>query len=1185
MFILKKFKKEIFSFFSKMLIFLFILCFFAKYDKNFLNYSIVKADSNYSFINSDKNEDLNYNSLFYLPASLSPKSVLSTEYNDPRTQYDTPDPNLPSNIERFRVKTKPKTDEEIKNDLTENDIYQQIQNYKIGETVEVSTPDELLVALWGRHGTYQDNPNPPSDSNAPQFNITHIVLTKDIVITFGLTRKGYQSFTDLNWSTWRHIPNRNIVIDGTDRLGNKHTLEINGRALDTRISIDSDNYKSNFVMNNIKLQGTDYYGVVSAYTNATKKKIIYRNVSYQGSQLAASYATNITFTGKNDVNINLSYQQLEPKPITDSNGNVRYDVQLGQKVYSILPYQSALPTAYYAQQILECCSVTFAYNTEFNGFTANDIAFSLGYLSTNVSDINVMDHAKINITSSNQGSYQELGETAAISLRNGKMEIHPHATLNVNANQYVPNPNLPQGDVFNQVNTLSSRDLIHLSPSISSSPTNLQIDDFAVVNAKQTGIIDNSLTVSGAVHISNNSSINIGKWGQLHIISQNADSVINGIKSYSSKPVLYMDDNATISVDQPGTFDLQGDGEYSGSRSLIRLGNNSKFQFNRARLINIQYNGKQKNTNLISMSSGNMKVENMNIYAWNFGNSEAAGTNSDPLFNTAGYDYYWPTIFHFEANYGYGGFVGISNQASSLFPEDLTSLKANYNTDKFQRVMFQYIPTVYFGDFDNKPNDNPLDPNSYTIKGKILTDDMSNPDGNYIPLKDAYVRLTGHVKNTRSASEVGNVDLDQPFNNTISPNPRWSNIDVSGIDLTSNFSAITNDNGEFTVSLPKDSNSGKQKTFMASDYTDSLNTKPLENGRIQAFAFKNGNFNTANLEVEDKVAPTAKGVSLLYTVVGREALNPKSFIDLTTLKDLSPLTNSNAYTKLDDYNFSFAPQNAADNRSFWDTPGDNKAVYINVSDHAGNTVTVKSNVSILNDSLFLQVRRPNAVIEQPSGSDSWTDTQWQQWIKTNNFNDVHAMQINNDGTLTEITNQITNSSSRLSLGENDINYQVTNGSKTISANGKITVKTNQLTLKLPTNTSGNIIPINFGNYNSSKNGILDPKETLSYPVQVIDDRINQSNSYNVSVKADKFTPEASTIDLGFFDNSSNLFSNLIDNDIVIISGRENKNFDIITGSGMETNKKLKIKKQNVDNRLTGHKFETKLTWTLTENVP
>ena len=61
--------------------------------------------------------------------------------------------------------------------------------------------------------------------------------------------------------------------------------------------------------------------------------------------------------------------------------------------------------------------------------------------------------------------------------------------------------------------------------------------------------------------------------------------------------------------------------------------------------------------------------------------------------------------------------------------------------------------------------------------------------------------------------------------------------------------------------------------------------------------------------------------------------------------------------------------------------------------------------------------------------------------------------------------------------------------------------------------------------------------------------------------------------------------NLIDNDVVIISGRENKNFDIITDSGMETNKKLKIKKQNADNHLTGHKFETKLTWALTENVP
>lgn len=43
-------------------------------------------------------------------------------------------------------------------------------------------------------------------------------------------------------------------------------------------------------------------------------------------------------------------------------------------------------------------------------------------------------------------------------------------------------------------------------------------------------------------------------------------------------------------------------------------------------------------------------------------------------------------------------------------------------------------------------------------------------------------------------------------------------------------------------------------------------------------------FNTANLEIEDKVDLTAKEASLFYTVVGLEALNPKSFIDLTTLK-------------------------------------------------------------------------------------------------------------------------------------------------------------------------------------------------------------------------------------------------------------------------------------------------------------
>lgn len=47
------------------------------------------------------------------------------------------------------------------------------------------------------------------------------------------------------------------------------------------------------------------------------------------------------------------------------------------------------------------------------------------------------------------------------------------------------------------------------------------------------------------------------------------------------------------------------------------------------------------------------------------------------------------------------------------------------------------------------------------------------------------------------------------INNTISPNPRWSNIDGSGTDLTSIFYAIMNGYGL----QPKNSNSGKQKAF------------------------------------------------------------------------------------------------------------------------------------------------------------------------------------------------------------------------------------------------------------------------------------------------------------------------------------------------------------------------------------
>ena len=47
----------------------------------------------------------------------------------------------------------------------------------------------------------------------------------------------------------------------------------------------------------------------------------------------------------------------------------------------------------------------------------------------------------------------------------------------------------------------------------------------------------------------------------------------------------------------------------------------------------------------------------------------------------------------------------------------------------------------------------------------------------------------------------------------MSPNPRWSNIDSSGPDLTSIFYAIMNGDGL----QPKNSNSGKQKAFTASN--------------------------------------------------------------------------------------------------------------------------------------------------------------------------------------------------------------------------------------------------------------------------------------------------------------------------------------------------------------------------------
>ncbi|BDR55964.1 pectate lyase-like adhesive domain-containing protein [Xylocopilactobacillus apis] len=1132
---------------------------------------------------------------FYGKTVFDDTAAANSATDDPREQYDTPDPDDPTNIAKFRVKTHSETNDQIKQRLIDGDVYGQIQRYKSeGETAYVSTPNELLNALWGRKGAYKSSDayptfGPNASGAVAQVNITHIVLTKDIVFTYGTTVNGYQSFTNLVGLTGNYIPNRNIVIDGIDPRDptkTKHTLDFNGAYNAARIDLNSNYFKSKFVFNNVNLQGTDYFGIGSAVNNTINKTVIYRNVKYRGSQLAASYYTDIVFTGYNDIQPSISYQTLQPvsSGASDSKGPIYDDAKPGKTTYAYGHLPSNAPAGstatYYCQQIMESYNVTFAYNTKFDSFTPTDSSFVLGYYLSNGKpcNINVMDHAEVNASSTNQGSVMEYAYSATIQLWSGELEVHPHAVLNINAYEF--QNTAPNGDT-NTNNTTHNpnytRDLINLTPQGGFNP-NIKIDDYATLNGNQSGPIASAGLSNGAVGLGAGASIDVGKWGKFNIKSVNA--------GMTTRPVLYMANSAKVNVSQPGTFDLQGDGDYKGVRSLIQLGSSATFQFNRARMVNIQYNGVQPNTKLITMNPGQMDVQNMDVYAWNRGNTAANGTHPDAYDNVEGKDYLWQSIFNFAANYNSSGFLNIDPTASSLFPTDIEDIRTNYNTNNFQRVMFHYIPTVYVK-FTSQPVDDPSDVNSYTISGNTFTDDITDPNADYVPLANAYVRLNGRVQN----SVLG---LDQPFLNEISSDSKWSDLSGSGIDIKSNFSAISDSSGNFIVQLPKDASTNYQKTFMASDLNDQTNTKPNENGRIQAFAFKAGNYNTASIAVNDQIPPKAQAAPLRYTVVGRTIPDPKYFIDLTSITDLDPNTNSNSFTVLTDYTFKFNSQNEVTNDAFWQTPGANKTVLVDVSDPSGNITTVSAHVTISAAPVFIEISKPKAIVKIPDNSSSWTNAQWQQWITINNPNSVKALKINDDGSTNDISSSMTNDAN-LHSGLNTVQYKVSTGDVApapteVTEAASIELRSDTVELKLPSDASGTK-SIDFGRFGSYNTGYLTPKETNTYPVNVIDDRVDKDHDWQLSINSTQFSSTSSVIpveslDLGLLDSSTNTFSSIVQTDSIITTGQTNKNLDLMTGAGfLNSDLKLTVNRPYVDSKISSGKYNAKLTWTLIKEVP
>ncbi|QFR24812.1 hypothetical protein [Schleiferilactobacillus harbinensis] len=151
---------------------------------------------------------------------------------------------------------------------------------------------------------------------------------------------------------------------------------------------------------------------------------------------------------------------------------------------------------------------------------------------------------------------------------------------------------------------------------------------------------------------------------------------------------------------------------------------------------------------------------------------------------------------------------------------------------------------------------NALTDKSTTVTGTVTT--LDGLTGAEKPLAGAYVRVSGHVNNKNSNAiwtngttptyTAAQVNADQPIAPATIVSPVANNPSL-GTQYTANFNAVSGTDGRFTI------NTAGNAPLMASNPSDTANASPTTNGRIQAYAFKNGNDSSTNTPVTDATPP------------------------------------------------------------------------------------------------------------------------------------------------------------------------------------------------------------------------------------------------------------------------------------------------------------------------------------------
>lgn len=401
-------------------------------------------------------------------------------------------------------------------------------------------------------------------SNWSQLN--NALLNKDVTT---INVKADIVNNELSFYLNRYIPQRSIKINGNNHYIDFRGISFyNGNAVQKNTTVQID-------INNLKMYGQNYYGPFT-YSGATSSKsatnrpfgdgyIRYKDSSYEGAQLTASYTYDIIFAGT------VSNKSAANSYVSPAD-NATYRTQ-------------GIP-----QVNIEATNIIFEPNANYIGSTEGAGVFVL----RNNGGISLGENSNVSLSTFNNNGGSGENDDSVLTL-DGGISCGKGAKLSINTRKDRP------------------QSAINIKG-------NLSLDNASQLNV----IVDDQFNTTGqstnvAVINIPSSSLKISQSATLAITGNIKRS---GLSKYLTVGIINQTGNSQLEVNQDGNLliDLKGSSKYL---SVFKSPSSSSISLNSAKLVDINLNNiAADNTVNLFEISGNFSAKLQKISAWNSTNTK-----------------------------------------------------------------------------------------------------------------------------------------------------------------------------------------------------------------------------------------------------------------------------------------------------------------------------------------------------------------------------------------------------------------------------------------------------------------------------------------------------------------------------------------------------------------------------------